>query len=337
MRKLSLALGTSLIVAGSGLAEDKTFKVSSSLDLKIGGALTGGYMATNNPDMDSFVVTNFLVNLQGSQKGNFDVGFDIAVGGLAQPTLWNGGMSPPQSFNYTTYAMDNPATGLVWSYITLKPAPVLSIDVGLLPTNVGYEVANTYSNPNITLGTVWFAQPVIYPAVRATVNAGGIDLYAEYNQEFGGDNIALGSLGQIGPLGYAVSYYDYKDNKNLLDLVGSFSLGMIDLGVNFDYQWLDDRGTTRGYAYGVALYLIPNLGDIKVPLRLEYFDEGDTQIYSGTSAKNGSSITITPTYKPTKNSFVRGEVAYMTVGDYIFDGGKDYRKTTLGLEIGVTF
>ncbi len=340
MRKLSLALGTSIMLAGSVFAEEKTFRVSSSLDLKLGGALSGGYMATNNnPDMDSFVVTNFLVNLSGSQKGMFEVGFDIAVGGLAQPTFWNGGMSVPQSFNYNSYGMDNPATGLVWSYITLKPAPVLSIDVGLLPTNVGYEVANTYSNPNITLGTVWFAQPVIYPAVRATVNAGGIDLYAEYNQEFGRDNIAVGSLGEIGPLGYAVSYYDYKDAKNLIDFVGSLSLGMIDLGVNFDYQWLDTRGSTRGYAYGIALYAIPNLGNISLPVRVEYFDEGDTGIYTGASvnAENGYTFTVTPTLKPTPSSYIRAEVAYISTKNKVFGNLDKNNRTVAGIEIGVTF
>jgi len=309
MTKLSLALVSSLVFGGSIFGGEKTFNVSSGLDLRLGGALSGGYISTNNnPDRDSFVLTNVLVTLTGTQKGVFEVNFDVALGGLAQPSFWNGGMSPPQSFNFNTYGMDRVGIGPVWSYLTLNPSSFLSLDVGLLPTNVGYEVANTYSNPNVILGTVWFAQPVIYPAIRATVSTGSINLYAEYNQEFGGDNFAIGSVGEIGALSYAVSYYDYKNARNLIDVVGSFTVGIIDLGLNLDYQWLDNRAGRRGYAYGIALYAIPNMGNIKLPVRVEYFDEADTGIYTGA---------------PTRSN--------------VFGNLDKNTRTILSLEIGVTF
>lgn len=337
MKKLSLTL---MLLAGSALAEGEPFKVLSNVELKLGGALSGGYIATNNnPDRDSFVLTNLLATLTGSQKGSFEINFDIALGGLSQPTFWNGGMTPPQSFNFNTAGMDRVGIGPVWSYITLKPTSAISLDVGLLPTNVGYEVANTYSNPNIILGSVWFAQPVIYPAVRATVNVGGIDLYAEYNQEFGGDNFAVGSLGQLGSFSYAISYYDYSNAKNLIDVVGSFSLGIVDLGLNADYQWLDNRGGTRGYAYGIALYVTPNFGNFQLPLRVEYFDEGSTGIYTGAAAnaENGYTLTVTPTYKLTPNSYMRAEVAHISTRRNVFGNMNKNNRTILGLEIGVTF
>ncbi len=336
--KKTLLLAGVLTAGALVFAEEKKAPVTSGFNISLNGVFSGGYAGTTNPDNDSFILTNLLLGVSGSQKGMFEVGFDVAVGGLAMPTVWNGALSVPQSFNFNTYAVDNSAFGIVWGYLSLKPSQMISLDVGLLPTNVGYEVANTYSNPNITLGTTWFAQPVIYPAVRATLEAGPFSLYAEYNQEFGGDNFAVGSLGEIAGISYAVSYYDYKDNKNLVDIVGSMSLGIIDLGINFDYQWLDTAPSGADTsAYGVALYAIPNFGNISLPVRVEYFSEGTTGIYTGASspAKSGYSFTITPTLKPTSNSFIRAEAAYLGTQEKVLNGKNS--KTTLAVEAGITF
>ena len=217
---------------------------------------------------------------------------------------------------------------------------MVSVDAGVLTTNVGYELADTYSNPNITFGAIWNAQPFIYPGVRVTVSPlENVNLYAEYNQESNSDNFAVGALGELNDISFGLTYYDYRAYKNLIDVVLSYSIGMLDLGLNADYQWLDDSAKTPGQddsAYGIALYLTPTFGRLSVPVRLEYFDEGTSGIYFD-GADKGYTATITPTFKPTENSFIRAEVAYVSTDKKVFKNGTKDNKTTFAVELGFTF
>jgi hypothetical protein len=337
MRRGVLALAVLGAVSLSG-AEERFF-LKTSEDLNLYGALTGAYFLTGNPDEDTFNLTNGVIGISGEVGKEFKVGFDLAVGSLLMPTVWDGGQGTPQRFEFSQKGLAQEGFGFLWGYISLKPADRVSLDLGVMPTNVGYEVANTYANPNVTLGTTWFAQPVIYPAVRVTLSPlQRVDLYAEYNQEGDGDNFAFGVLGELGGLGFALSYYDYRDSKNLIDLVLSYSLGGLDLGLNLDYQWLDHSPPSRDdKAYGVALYLIPSFGKVSLPVRLEYFKEGTSGIYSGSNADSGYTLTLTPTFRPTDNTFIRAEIAYISTDNRVFDNNTKSNKTTLALEVGFTF
>ncbi len=352
MKKFILA-GAIFALAGSSLAEEKgktiTLKLSQPLELY--GGFTAGYFYTTNPEDDGFKVTNAVIGL----KGNTDdetFGFEIAVGSFLGASLWDGGIWDGENyktpFSYTTGDVTQNEFGILWGYVSYSPVKNLTLDIGYLTTNVGYEVINTYDNPNITLGTVWFAQPVIYPGIRATYEiTEDISVYAEYNNDAINprkEAFAVGSLGSIKNLEYAISYYDYTGYKNLVDLVLGYSLTeTLELGLNVDYQWLDDsykdaNNLQDDSAYGVALYIIPSFGEeISVPVRLEYFDEGKSQIYSGAYADTGYSITVTPTYRPSENTFIRVEVGYLATDKKVFDNGNKDNKTTLALEAGFTF
>jgi len=48
-------------------------------------------------------------------------------------------------------------------------------------------------------------------------------------------------------------------------------------------------------------------------------------------------VTVTPTFKPIKNSFVRAEVAYVSTDNRVFKNGTEDNKTTLAVELGFTF
>jgi hypothetical protein len=120
----------------------------------------------------------------------------------------------------------------------------------VLTTNIGYELATSFTNPNITYGAVWSAQPFIYPGARITYALGDIKFYAEASKDKGYSNgstslptsgaYAVGSLGTLYGINYAISYYDYTAYKNLVDIVLSKSINdNLDVGINFDYQWLD--------------------------------------------------------------------------------------------------
>ncbi|HIC97433.1 MAG TPA: hypothetical protein EYP11_03425, partial [Aquificaceae bacterium] len=217
---------------------------------------------------------------------------------------------------------------------TLKPLSGVSVDAGILTTNIGFEIADTYSNPNVLFGSVWWAQPFRYPGARITYDVmEGISLYTEYNKEYGGDNFAVGSLGSVGNISYAITYFDYNDtdtngtNKNLIDLVLSTSLGPTTLGLNLDYQWLDDDS-----AYGIALYFIPTFGNLSVPIRLEYFNSGTSGIYLD---EEGYTATVTPTLRPSENTFIRLDVSFISTENDVF--GSEDDKTTASLELGFTF
>ncbi|AAC06480.1 outer membrane beta-barrel protein [Aquifex aeolicus] len=348
MKKYVLPL---LFLSSLSLAEEKSLYLKVSQPLELYGGISAGYFYTTNEDgkdsSDKLQITNAILGLKAEVGEKIRFGFDLAVGGSLWSTVWDGGQG---DFSY--YDPDEKelkeGVGLHWGYAYLKPFKGFEVSAGVLTTNIGYELADTYSNPNVTFGAVWYAQPFIYPGVRLTLDFSEIadlpvSLYAEYNQEYDLDNYAVGILGELGNLSYALSYYDYRASKNLVDLVLGYTIFNVDLGLNFDYQWLDDSAKSAGQddsAYGVALYVIPKFetkyGEFSLPLRLEYFDEGSSGIYFG-GADKGYTLTVTPTFRPTPNTYVRAEVSYVNTDNKVFKNGTKDNKTTLAVELGFTF
>ena len=334
MKKLVGSLAIAGLISSSAMAG--TITVAHS-DLELTGALTAGFFivdkTNNNPDpgsKDYFKVTS--VDIELLSKVNDTIGFVADLGQTEQDTLITGDPSQQQGQNF----------GVDYAYVSIRPLNNLTIDAGVLTTNIGYELYHTYENQNIFFGMVWNAQPVTYPGVRITFEAmDNLSVYAEYNQDSGdpfgngavtyNDAFAVGVLGSLMNVDFAISYYDYESYKNLVDVVLSTSFGNLDVALNFDYQWMDD--TTKKYlqnigatsiddhAYGVALYVKPNLTEnISVPIRFEYVNDGQVKNNAGVEIDNGLygvagdtafSITVTPTYRPSKNSYVRAEVGYV--------------------------
>ncbi|RLJ70212.1 putative OmpL-like beta-barrel porin-2 [Hydrogenivirga caldilitoris] len=341
--KKKLLLTAILAFTGSSIAQEKTLSLKLSQPLELYGGLTGGYFFTTNEggkdSQDAFKLTNALIGLKSSEG---IVGFDLAVGSFLAPSVWDGGVNNSM-VSYTQGEPTYDEAGILWGYATLSPIDKLSLKLGYIPTNIGAEVINTYANKSITLGAVWFAQPVIYPGVRVSYEVfKDIKLYAEYNHDSVSprrEAFAFGSLGSISGISYALSYYDYTGFKNLIDLVLGYSIGDIELGLNADYQWLDSSAKTPGQddsAYGLAVYITPKLGILSIPVRLEYFNEGTSGIYWG-GADKGYTVTVTPTFKPSENTFIRGEVAYISTDNKVFKNGTEDNKTTLAVELGFTF
>jgi predicted transport protein len=367
MKKIlgSLTLAGLLTV---GIANAGTITTANA-DIEVSGALTAGYVATNNdvdpttgldnPTKDAFHITAADIDLKS--KVNNTLGFFIDLGTTYQASVISNGLNN-----------ENRNFEIEIAYVSIRPIDNLTIDAGLLATNIGYELYHPYENGNILFGMVWNAQPVTYTGVRATFEAmPNLSVYAEYNQDSGDvfddggvlytDAFAVGVLGSIMNIDFAVSYYDYEGYKNLVDIVLSTKFGMLDVGLNFDYQWLDD--TTKNYikntanindvedsAYGLALYVTPNLTEnISVPIRFEYIKDKDTVnptnntvVYSGIYGVGGDSaysISVTPTWKPNKNSFVRAEIDYVKTdknSEDIFGQNNDSR-TIYAVEAGYIF
>jgi len=346
MRKL--AVTAALAFAGSAAAQDGQLALKVSQPLELSGGISAAYFnntrETAGEGRDGFGLTNAVLNVRGSSGS---MGFDLAVGAFLAPSVW--GNVTNSVFSYTSGTVTNNEAGVLWGYVSYSPMDKLTLDAGLLTTNIGYEVVNTYANPNINLGAVWFAQPVIYPGARLTFEVvENITLYAEYAENVGydndeiirGDAFALGSLGSVGGIDYAISYYDYAGFKNFVDVVLSYGVGSVDLGLNIDYQWLDDSASGQDdSAYGVALYIIPSFGSVSVPLRLEYFEEGTSGIYTDvrSPAESGYTVTVTPTFKPAENAFLRAEISYASTDRNYFNNGQDDSRTSLAVELGFTF
>ncbi|MEJ5173077.1 MAG: outer membrane beta-barrel protein [Hydrogenothermaceae bacterium] len=333
-----------------GFANAGQITVANS-DITLSGAVTAGYFYSTNTgsnNHDNFKVSNFLVGLSSEAKDG-GIGFTAGFGTVLLPTLYDGGLTDNKAILSEKF-------GVIYGYLTYIPVQNLSIDAGLLTTNIGYELPTSFANPNITYGAVWYAQPLIYPGVRATYQIGDIKFYAEVSKDKayvdGNPSLptsgayAVGSIGNILGIDYAVSYYDYTAYKNLVDIVLSKEVHPnLKLGLNFDYQWLDETAKTPGNddnGYGLALYLIPQFDRFSAPIRLEYVNDGskgkESGIYSFVS--KAYTFTITPTYKPTKSSYIRAEVSYVNSDGKIFtdkNGNPKDTKSSAALELGLLF
>jgi len=312
---------------------------ASSADITVSGGITGGYFRTANigqKDVDDYEVPDFLVELSTPSDGA--VGVTAAFGHLAQPTVWDGGVP----------ANDPTSMNVQYGYVTVPAGAGVTVDAGVLATMVGYEVAPTYANANVLLGSVWNAQPVYYKGVRATWAGNGLNVFAEANDDpaVGGKSAVVGVNGSAGPVNYAVSYDNgFKSysagSKDILDIIVSGTLAGFDVAANLDYQKLDNQvSSLDDSAYGLALYAtFPVSGMTTIPVRLEYTSDGTSGIYGGVDS--GYTFTITPTYHYTENTFVRGEVAYFSASNDVFtkDDGVTATgsNTSFNLQGGVTF
>ncbi len=316
MKKLVGTLAAAGLLAGAVSAAEVTFK----LPVEVHGGFSAGYKYADST-AEGFEVTNFLVELSKPAETG-DIGFTAAFGFLPA----NGASTSGK------LGGSNEEFGFQYGYLSIVPMEGVTLDAGVLATNVGYEVANTYANPNITIARIWGGQPVYYGGARLTYSvAEGINVFGEVNDDGKDGAWSLGSKGSLGIADYVVSYYD-KNNPSEPDIVdvilSTAATDSLDLAVNFDYQIGDnDNG------YGVAFYVIPKMGNISLPIRVESFDDNG----SGAYGNKGWDLAVTPTYN-FKSGYLRAEVFY-----YDYDnaetvaGFTDDSNTVFRVEAGLTF
>ena len=337
MRKSILAAAIAAFTTPAAFAGS----VTSAADISINGGVSGGYFYstnTGNTTNAAFQVSDFLVELSG--KASEGVSFVGSFGALSMPTVYEGGVSSAPAGDF----------GFQYGWLSVAANDKLTIDAGMLATNVGYEIAPTYANASIVLGAVWNAQPVYYPGLRATYDFGGLNVYAEASADStANDYLSSKNAWAVGVNGgdkvsYAVSYFNYNDYKGLLDVIVSSELAGVPVALNFDYQTLVEAPVADGddSAFGLALYVSPSFDKVDLPMRLEYLSDGDSGIYgnNGTSMNSGFTFTITPTYMFGENAFVRAELSFVSSDNKIFaddDGNEQDNKTSFALQAGYTF
>ena len=331
MQKL-LRLATAGLIA-VGTAKAGELKTANS-DINVRGGILAGYFYANNVgnnNNDYFDVSNVSVDFYSDAK---PIGFNASFGYINQTTLLN-----PIPDSNTTVDID-------FAWVSIVPIDGLTIDAGKILTNVGYELYDQYDNKHHFYGLVWNAQPVAYAGARATYSVmEGLDVYAEYDQNAlnTGDAYAVGALGSVNNVSFAVNYFDEAAGNNMVDLVLSTDLELAEVGLNLDYIWLDDTAKTPGNddsAYGLAIYAsVPATETVEIPVRLEYVNDGTSGIY-GVAGDDAWTFTVSPTWRPTKNTFARAELAYITTDKKGFtddSGSAKDNRVLAGVELGFTF
>jgi len=173
--------------------------------------------------------------------------------------------------------------------------------------------------------------------------SGNRDIYA---LTVGGD---LGTVPRLGTVSLGLEVDYFKADSGLKDAWNT-KLHAPTLGIPANYS-------SSSNAWGAALYanVKPAVG-VQIPVRIEYADNKDTILIPtiGTSglgfgnAKKVWTFTITPTYNPTKNTFLRAEISYaksssaLNAGQdaHLFkeaNGNDKTSRTTGAVELGFLF
>jgi hypothetical protein len=319
-------------------------KISSPYlgDISITGGLSGGYFAGNNEGeggkKDNFVLTNLLIDITSEIKDGM-FGFNLGLGGVTTPSVLG---SPDDTL---------PDFRIEYASINLKPIKSLqglSFRGGLLQPNSGYEATYTFNNRNITVGALASQQPYNAMGARAEYDfSEDFRIWSsifkhrlardEYETEYGnGQSNVLtknvqdsysweaGMCDNIGGVGLSLYHYHLTDLRYLTGISAEYTINNVYMALNADYwRWssqmqpyFDDDSSI-----GVALYLAPSFGKFMFPLRLEYIDQGKSEIYlPSPAAESIYAATLTPTYNFTDNVLIRTEGSYVHADNGFSDG-----------------
>ena len=326
MNKKLISLAIAGAVATPFTAQAGSFMVGNQ-DITVSGGITGAYIyssenATGNSNQDVFAVPDALVDFSSAAKSG-GMGFTLGLGTLGENSLaHNGALTVAGGTGATT------SVGVKYGWVSVMPVDGLTVDAGILATNVGYEVSPTYNNANMLLGLVWNAQPTYYTGARVTYSMNGMSVYGEVNKPSGA---ALGASGTFGPVKTAINFFNTANSGSIVDIIVSGSAGPVDLAANIDYIMKAKAAKTTGTddnAIGAAFYVsVKPMDKVVLPMRLEYINDGTSGLYGlGGAGKSNTAITftITPTYNFTDSTFVRGELAYVSTdkkGPYVDDKG----------------
>jgi len=331
---------TLLVACGFALSSTPLFAgsvKSANLDITLSGGASAGYFFSNNTgsgNEDNFVVSDFIIELGSDSPKTGEVGFFGGYGNLAQVTVLNASGEGADADSTLRYA-----------WLSWVPVDNVTVEAGVLATKVGFEVANSYSNGNISLGSLWNAQPAYYPGARVSYDMGDISVYAEANNDGaagGSKAFGVGLSGSASGVDYAINYFDADEgnSRNIIDLIVSTNVSGTDVGVNIDFHAFDDKpaGADDDSGFGIAVYAVPTLAPtITLPVRLEYISDGDSGIYGFDS---GFTLTATPTMNVGKHGFVRAEISYVTADNKMFadeDGKAEDTKTSFAFQVGYKF
>ncbi|WP_163327945.1 outer membrane beta-barrel protein [Desulfurobacterium thermolithotrophum] len=329
------------------LTDNKNTKIALS------GGISAGYFYTNNPGKEAtknrkskFVLTNALINLSISPK-NYPFSVDLGLGGTATPSLVDNPVDSAPQFD------------IEYADLSLTPIQNLTLEIGLLQPNAGYEDTYTFNNKNITVGVMASQQPYNAYGARVTYSLNDIDIYAsyykdrldstEYEVEGYGNadhSYEVGVGGDVFGLDSTLYYYNINRIRSLVGIALKKEFENLYLAVDADYwRWNDNakkfQNIKDNSAYGISVYVSPKVNEkVEIPVRLEYINQGKSKIYiDSEDADNIYAITVTPTYHLTDDIYVRAEGGYVYAQNGFEDnnGQKRDSKCYVSFEVGYAF
>ena len=236
-------------------------------------------------------------------------------------------------------------------FVKIVPPGPFSFEIGALPTLVGDEYTFTFENLNINRGLLWGVEPAVSRGVQANYAAGPFAVSLAWTDGFYSNKYnTISGLGtwtidatdtlaadfQL-PTSETSTYSSTfvtvpsLHNEKIYNVMYTHTMGQWTFNPYVQYTSLP-QVATAGLApedtYGAAILVNyafdakSPLSGLSLPFRVEYLaTHGDLAPASGFGApslpypagSNAWSFTITPTYQY-KAYFVRGEVAYVSVG-----------------------
>ncbi|MCI4459100.1 MAG: porin [Thermocrinis sp.] len=336
------------------LAQALELKLEPIGTFNINGALTVYTIQSNNRTDDKKTRCDVGSAIISLSKLAEPFGFTLIGGAYATPVV---GVGLLKTSKYTDLFSPIPV-----AYVEYSPMKRLSIQVGKLPTIIGYESAFTYQNNYIQRGLVWGIQPTINNGVRLTystelffaklgVNDGFYTLSTSHPKPALEASLGLTPIkdGSIA-LNVLLPDKDSRPNKTTVDghtnkreinLVASYTLDKLSLGADLLYVEApkSDKANVpeKAKASGVALHLSYDLKPFKLSGRVEYVkDNSDGADLVGLGNGNKAwTFTLTPAYTHGP-LFLRGEFSYIKADQpFTLNGEKD--QTRVGVEVGLMF
>jgi hypothetical protein len=326
---------------GSNTGLNEGLLKSALTGINITGGISAGYFYASNPGEDTsddeFLLSNLLVEISSSNE-DLPVGFIAAFGETSTPTI----LDAPE--NNTDFKIE-------YASLTLKPVTDLSLEIGLLQPNAGFENTYTFNNKNVILGAVASQQPYNAYGARIGYDVQGLSLWGGYyterldDEEYNSPDYAweIGLSGSIWGNSFTLYHYNIKGQRNMSGAVIERTIRNIDFAFNIDYWSWDSRmkklyGSTS--SIGGALYICPNFGNLSIPLRLEYINQNNSQIIiESPTTKHIYTATVSPTWRFIENTYIRAESAYVNAdGAFADEEGRVMdNRIDLALELGFLF
>jgi hypothetical protein len=310
-------------------------------EIDITGGISAGYFYASNPgedtEEDAFLLSNLLVEISTSDE-ELPIGFTGAFGETSTHSI----LGTPE--NNTDFDIE-------YASLTLRPVKEMSFEIGLLQPNAGYENTYTYNNKNILLGATASQQPYNAYGARIGYDVNGLCLWGGYfrerldDEEYNSPDSAweIGLSTPVGENTLSLYHYNIKDQRSVSGAVIERTINDIDLALNIDY-WRWSNPMNELYeshsSFGGAFYICPNFGNFSIPLRLEYINQKNSQIFiENPDTKDIYTVTVSPTWHYNENTYIRAEAAYVKAdGGFVDEDGRIRdNRINCAIELGFTF
>ncbi len=325
--------------------DEKNPLQSALAGLSLTGGISAGCFYTSNAGQgtsdNKWMLSNLVVEIS-SQDTTAPIGFAAAFGETSTPSI----LGSPEGTN---------PIEIEYASLRLDPVPGVSVKVGLLQPNAGYESSYTYTNKNAFLGALASQQP--YNAYGAQIGYDLKDMHFvggyyqdrlvrdEYvtDQDTPNESWECGVSGTLLDTSVSLYHYRLESLKSLTGAVIERTVGAVDFGFNMDY-WHWEGGMIRTHqddsSIGGAFYVVPHFGKFSLPVRLEYIDQGKSGMYlDSINAHQIYAVTLSPTYRFHDNAYVRADLGYVHADDGFSDKDANLKngRIILAAEIGYTF